>query len=115
MDKKNKKTNLYEGMFILSTMLSEGARKKSFEKITGGIEKFGGTIKKVIDMGRRRLAYEINGRREGYYYLLYFDVCPSAIKELWGEYHLNEDLMRFMTLRTNNVRDNLEFKSIVQQ
>jgi small subunit ribosomal protein S6 len=75
----------------------------------------GGTIKKVHDWGRRRFAYPIEGKREGHYYLLYF-TCPSlAMKELWREYSLNEDLIRFMTVQTENVMETIEFKPLAPQ
>ena len=109
------KKNLYEGMFIFNSMLSEDARTAALEKITSGISNKGGTICHIIEMGRRRLAYEVRGHNEGHYYLLYFEVTASAISKMWKEYHLNEDLIRFMTLRTEKVRENLDFKQLVIQ
>ena len=95
--------NLYEGMYCVSPMLSEGARAKALEKLERGIKDCGGEVRKVHDMGRRRLAYEIAGHREGYYFLLYFEVMPSSIAKLWEDYHLNEDLLRFVTFNDINV------------
>lgn len=109
------KENLYEGMYIISATLSDDARNKALEKIQTGITGRGGEIVKIHDQGRRRLAYEIDGHREGYYYLIYFNVKPAAIAELWQEYHLNEDLVRFITLRTDNVMEKIEFKPLVEQ
>ncbi|NGX60659.1 MAG: 30S ribosomal protein S6 [Chlamydiae bacterium] len=103
---------LYEGMYILSSALSEEARSKALEKITSGIEGFGGEVQKVHDQGRKKLAYEIRGSREGYYYLLYFSAPSSGIAELWKEYHLNEDLLRFMTLKADEVKETLEFATL---
>lgn len=104
--------NLYEGMYVISATLSDDARHKALEKIQNGITSRGGEILKVHEQGRRRLAYEIDGHREGYYFLLYFNAKPSAITELWQDYHLNEDLVRFITLRTDKVMDKIEFKSL---
>jgi len=106
--------NLYEGMYILSATLSDDARHKALDKIKNGITERGGEIKMVHEQGRRKLAYEINNRREGYYYVLYFDVKSTAINELWQEYHLNEDLIRFITLRTEAVKEKLEYKSLAE-
>lgn len=106
--------NLYEGMYILSATLSEDARQKALEKIKTGMLSRGGEILKLHEQGRRRLAYEINGRREGFYYLIYFTLRPSAITELWNEYHLNEDLIRFVTLRTESVMEKIEFKPLAE-
>ena len=75
--------NLYEGMYIISTTLSDDARKKAMEKIENGITEAGGEIHKLHDLGRRKLAYDINGRKEGHYYVLYFSLNPNFIKDLW--------------------------------
>lgn len=104
--------NLYEGMYIIKATLSDEARQKALDRIQNGITSRGGEILKIHDQGRRRLAYEIEGHREGHYYLVYFNVKPSAIDELWQEYHLNEDLVRFITLKTEKVLEKVEFKSL---
>jgi small subunit ribosomal protein S6 len=108
------KRQIYEGMYILSTTLSEEARQKALEKITSGITERGGEVQKVHDQGRKKLAYEINKKREGHYYILYFSLPTGAMKELWRDYHLNEDLIRFLTLRANEVMDKIEFKPLLE-
>ncbi|MFN0064810.1 MAG: 30S ribosomal protein S6 [Chlamydiales bacterium] len=103
---------LYEGMYILSSTLSEGARAKALEKIQAEIGESGGEVHKTHDQGRKKLAYEIRGSREGHYYLLYFSLPTTALNELWKGYHLNEDLLRFMMLRTDEVKEEIEFKQL---
>lgn len=107
-----KKQNLYEGMYVISATLGDEARRKVLDKIQHGITSRAGEIVKLHDQGRRRLAYEIGNHREGYYYLIYFKVKPSAISELWQEYQLNEDLVRFITLTTEKVMEKIEFKAL---
>ena len=109
------KQNLYEGMYVISATLSDDARNKALQKIQTGITQRSGEIVKIHDQGRRRLAYEIDGHREGHYYIVYFNLRPSGIAELWQEYHLNEDLIRFITLRTEKVMDKIEFKPLEEQ
>jgi len=109
---RRERNGLYEGMYILSATLSDESRKKAFEKITDGITQKGGEIKKVHDQGRRKLCYEIKGKREGHYYVLYFAAPTQTISELWKDYHLHEDLIRFVTMRVENVQESLEFKPI---
>lgn len=109
-----KQPQLYEGMYIISAKLSDEARRKAFEKITVGITSRGGEILKLHEQGRKKLAYEINSHREGYYYLLYFSALPGVIEELWDEYHISEDLIRFLTMRTEAVLEKLEFKTITE-
>lgn len=114
MNKKERK-GLYEGMYILSATLSDESRKKAFDKIVEGITQKGGEIHKIHEQGRKKLAYEIDGKREGYYYVMYFTVPTQVVLELWKEYHLHEDLIRFMTMRTEKVLDSLEFKPLKTQ
>lgn len=103
---------LYEGMYILSATLSNESRKKALDKITDGIVAKGGEIKKIHDQGRRKLCYEVKGKKEGHYYLVYFTAPTRSIIDLWKDYHLHEDLLRFMTLKAENVLESLEFNPI---
>lgn len=107
--------NLYEGMYIISATLSDDARNKALDKIQKGITDRGGAIVKIHDQGRRRLAYQIESHREGYYFIIYFNLEPANVTELWQDYHLNEDLVRFITLRTDKVMEKIEFKSLEEQ
>ena len=107
----NEKRRLYEGMYILSATLSDVARKKALDKITDSISEQGGEINKIFEMGRKRLAYPIRKRQEGYYYVVYFTTAPAVVPLLWQEYHLHEDLLRFMTLTIETVPENLDYKS----
>ncbi|MFY7843061.1 MAG: 30S ribosomal protein S6 [Rhabdochlamydiaceae bacterium] len=106
---------LYEGMFILSATLSEEARQKALDKITFGITERSGEVNKIHDLGRKKLAYDINGKREGYYYVIYFEAPSHIISDLWRDYHLNEDLIRFVTLTAEKVLEKIEFKPLPQE
>ena len=112
---KEPKKNLYEGMYIISARLGEEGRKRMMAKLEELVTSQGGEVHKVHDWGRRRLAYEVAGQREGYYVIMYFSVPTPAINILWREYHLSEDLLRFLTLRTEKVVEKIEFKSLVEQ
>jgi small subunit ribosomal protein S6 len=99
-------------MYILSATLSDDARQRAVERITSGITERSGEIHKIFEQGRRKLAYEIDGRREGYYYVLYFSAPTNCMAEMWRDYHLNEDLLRFLTLTVESVPEKLEFKPL---
>lgn len=106
---------LYEGMYILSAVLSEEARQKALDKIMSGISEKGGEIHKMFDQGRRKMAYDINKRREGHYFILYFTAPSKTLDQLWKEYHLNEDLLRFMTTRAHEVPEKIEFQPLREE
>lgn len=110
-----KELRLYEGMYILNASLSEDALKKALERITKAIEENGGEIHKVHDMGRKKLAYDIEGHKQGQYYLLFFSVSPTTIEEMWQEYQHNEDLIRYVTMRAEKVLEKIEFKTLVEE
>jgi small subunit ribosomal protein S6 len=112
----NKERNrLYEGMYIINASLSEDARQKALKKITDAIEEKKGKIEKIHEMGKRKLAYEINKKREGFYYLVYFTLSSTQIDEIWKEYQLHEDLIRFTTLKATQIKESLEFKPIMNE
>ncbi|MFA5250371.1 MAG: 30S ribosomal protein S6 [Parachlamydiales bacterium] len=108
---KKRRVRLYEGMYILNATLSEDARKKALEKIKNGITEREGKILKIHEWGKRRLAYTIDGKKEGFYYVIYFEIDTATVAELWKDYHLHEDLLRYMTLEAEEVLESLEFAS----
>ncbi len=110
-----KTANLYEGMYVLNAHISDDTRNHAFEKIKNGIINRGGEIVKIHDQGRRRLAYEIERQKEGYYYLMYFRLPATDVTDLWQEYHLNDNLIRFVTLRADKVLDEIKFKQLPEQ
>jgi len=112
---KEKKPKLYEGMYILSAHLSPDAQNKGFEKIKAGITNRGGTICKIHDQGKRRLAYDIGHHSEGHYYLVYFELTPDSVTDFQNELRINEDLVRYMHMKTEKVLEELKFKQLPEQ
>lgn len=109
---KKHREQLYEGMYILSATLSDESRKKALDKIVHGIEEKQGKVHKLHEQGRRKMAYSIRGKSEGYYFVIYFTLPTNMVNELWQEYHLHEDLIRFLTLQVEEVKESLEFKPL---
>lgn len=112
---KEEEQRLYEGMYILRPSLSEEGQKKALERIKQPIEASGGVVHKVHHLGRKKLAYEINGVRQGHYFVLYFSVLPKQLTEMHSEYKLNEDLVRCMTLAAERVVEKIEFKPLLEE
>lgn len=89
----------YETVFITRQDLSENQVKeltKGFEDI---IKKEGGKVTKTEQWGLRNLAYRINKSRKGHYTLIETDGPGPAIIELERNLRINEDVMRYMTIK----------------
>ncbi len=89
----------YETMFILKPTLTEEETQTQIEAVKATIEKNGGEIVAVDDMGTRQLAYEIEKNKRGYYYVIYFKGQPSGIAEIERNYRINENMMRFIFIK----------------
>ncbi|MEA2051107.1 MAG: 30S ribosomal protein S6 [Campylobacterota bacterium] len=89
----------YETMFIVKPTLTEEETVAQIETVKSNIEKNGGEIVAVDDMGTRNLAYEIQKQKRGYYYVVYFTAPSEAILELERNYRVNEDIIRFIFIK----------------
>jgi small subunit ribosomal protein S6 len=89
----------YETVFIarqdLSPQQVEDLKDKSCKTLTD----LGGTIHKTENWGLRTLAYRIKKNRKGHYVLIESDSPPEALQELERILRINEDILRYMTVR----------------
>ena len=90
--------NSYETMFIVDVTNGEEAAKATVAKFTDIIAK-NAEIVEVSDWGKRRLAYLINDKPEGYYTVVTFKSEPEFPAELERLYNIDENVMRSMVLR----------------
>ena len=87
--------NRYELTYIIDTALEENARKELIEKFSALIAQNGGEVEKVDETwGKRRLAYAINYKTEGYYVLMTFVSGPAFPRELDRKLRIAEGVMR---------------------
>jgi small subunit ribosomal protein S6 len=93
--------NIYENVLILNSNLSDEDIDSSITKIKDFIINQGGEIIKVDLWGRRKLAYEINKNKKGYYVLIYFKITPSMIKKLEDSYKVSDFIIKYMVLKLN--------------
>ena len=91
--------NKYELALVLSPALDEEAKTVAFGKVQALIERFGGTIEKVDDWGKRRLAYEIKKVNEGFFSFITFDAAPTAPVEIESRIRIMEDVLRYLIIR----------------
>jgi small subunit ribosomal protein S6 len=88
----------YETVFILDPGLDENQVNEEVEKTTNLITTNGGKILDLQRWGRKRLAYEINKKRDGVYTLIKHDSTGEVVKELERRLRLNDSVMRVMTV-----------------
>ncbi|WP_202081554.1 30S ribosomal protein S6 [Caldalkalibacillus salinus] len=89
----------YEVMYIVRPDLEEDATKATIERFQSVVTDNGGEVEKVEEMGRRRLAYEIDDYREGYYVLMYIQAGPEAVSELERLFNISEDVIRHIAVK----------------
>ena len=90
--------NKYETTFILEPGLDEAKVNEEIERVTGWIKDLGGEVLEVQRWGKRRLAYEINKRRDGIYTLLLYQGPGPVVKEIERRMKLDEAVMRVLTV-----------------
>jgi len=93
----------YELAYILDPELDEQAIKTLEERIKGWIESAGGQIKNIDSWGKRRFAYPIKKRNEGYYYFVQIELPPEAGAMIGRDLRLNENILRFMILLQESI------------
>ena len=94
---------LYESVIIGRQDLSSGQFDTLLEKFIEVIQSFKGEIKKRENWGIRNLAYKINKNRKGHYILLNIDGPPEAIQEYERLMRLDEDIIRFITIKIKSI------------
>jgi small subunit ribosomal protein S6 len=89
----------YETLFVLKPDLDEEATTAAIERLTELIQKNKGTVEQINRWGKKRLAYEIEDYREGYYTLVYFQGEPETAKELDRVMRISDFLLRHTIVR----------------
>lgn len=89
-----KKPVSYETMFIIRPNLDEDAVDRSINAVEEFIKAQGGSVDAVDKKGRKRLAYEVNKMRDGYYVVISFKAKPDSITALKRMMTLSEDIIR---------------------
>ena len=93
--------NKYESVVIINPNCTDEAVKALEDKITGLINK-NGKLESVENMGKKKLAYEINKNKEAIYLLFNFEAKPDSIAELERNYRITDDILKFIVVRKEN-------------
>ena len=91
--------NQYELLYIITPELDEEATKACVEKFSGVVTANGGEVVAVDEWGKRRLAYAIDYKTEGYYVLVTFNGDAALPAELERNCKIDEKILRYMVTR----------------
>ncbi|MBN8897847.1 MAG: 30S ribosomal protein S6 [Rhodospirillales bacterium 69-11] len=94
---------LYETVLIARNDVTQQQVEAVADGIASQLESEGGTVRKREYWGLRSLAYRIKKNRKGHYLLLGLDAKPAFIAEMERQLGLNEDVLRFMTIRVETI------------
>ena len=89
----------YELCLVVSAKIEEEERANTVEKAKALIERFGGVITEVDDWGKRKLAYEIDKSREGYYSFIRFDAETTAPAEIESRVRIMDHVIRYLIVK----------------
>ena len=93
----------YEHVLIARQDISPQQAETLNEELKALIESLGGHIAKIEYWGLRNLSYRINKNRKGHYSLLAIDAPSAAVKEMERQLSINEDVLRYMTIRVEEL------------
>ena len=90
---------LYESIVILRPSLTDDDIQKTLDKVKSTIEKSGGTIERLENWGKKKLAYEVKREKKGVYVQLNFQGSGVAVTELERFFRLEDAIMKFLTVK----------------
>ncbi len=90
----------YEVVLIIDSALDEEGIKSTLDKTTDLVKTQGGLVGRVDKWGRKRFAYELKNRWEGYYAVVEFDAEPELVAELDRVLSISDEVLRHKIIRT---------------
>lgn len=91
--------NKYELALVLSAKIEDDARLATLEKVKEIVTRFGGNITNVDEWGKKRLAYDIQKMREGFYYFIQFEAEGTAPAQIEDRVRITENVLRYLCVR----------------
>ena len=91
--------NKYEVMYVIDPTLEDSVRNELISYFSGIVEKNAGMIDRIDEWGKRRLAYAINYKTEGYYVLMYVTAPADLPRELERNFQINDKVLRYLVIR----------------
>lgn len=91
--------NQYEVMYVIDSGLEDQVRNDLIERFSGLVTQNGGTVDRIDEWGKRRLAYPINYKTEGFYVLMYMTAPTDFPRELERNMQINDNVLRYLVIR----------------
>ena len=91
--------NKYELAVIISAKIEDDERAATLEKVKAYIERFGGTVTKVDEWGKKRLAYEVQKMKDAFYYFIEFEGASTVPAEIESRIRIMENVIRYLCIR----------------
>ena len=91
--------NKYELALVVSAKLEDEERAAVVEKAKGYITRYGGVIGEVEEWGKKRLAYEIQKMKEGFYYFIQFESDSDCPNEVESHVRIMEPVIRYLCVK----------------
>ena len=98
----------YELLYIIDPSLEEEPRKELVARFNALIEQHEGKVEKAEEWGKRRLAYLVDDKAEGYYVLINFSAPAVFPKELERIMEIDDNVMRYLITRVEHKRSNVK-------
>lgn len=95
----------YENLVIVKPTLTEEEIQSSIAAIEEVLTSNGAEIVARDAMGMKKLAYPIDKNERGYFHVVYYTMNPSSIEEVERRFRINEDLLRFVTIKYDSKRE----------
>ena len=96
--------NKQELAVVVNAKIEDEERAAVVDKCKALIERFGGTITNVDEQGKKRLAYEIQKMREGFYYFIQFEAEATAPAEIENRVRIMDNVIRFLCVRQDEAQ-----------
>ena len=91
--------NKYELTVVVNAKIEDDVRVATVEKVKEYVARYGGTVTNVDEWGKKRLAYEIQKMKEGFYYFIQFEADATAPAEIERHVRIMEKVIRYLCVR----------------
>jgi small subunit ribosomal protein S6 len=91
--------NQYELALVVNAKVEDDVKNAVVEAAKELVTRFGGNITNVEDAGKKRLAYEIQKMKEGYYFFIQFDAEATVPAEIESRLRIMDNVLRFLCIR----------------